>query len=32
MGFNEFLGAIFGNKSKRDMKEIQPWVDRKSGV
>jgi preprotein translocase subunit SecA len=28
MGFNEFLSAIFGNKSKRDMKEIQPWVDK----
>ena len=28
MGFNEFLGAIFGNKSKRDMKEIQPWVEK----
>jgi preprotein translocase subunit SecA len=28
MGFNDFLSAIFGNKSKRDMKEIQPWVDK----
>ena len=28
MGLNEFLGAIFGNKSKRDMKEIQPWVEK----
>ena len=28
MGFNEFLGALFGNKSKRDMKEIQPWVEK----
>jgi protein translocase subunit secA len=28
MGFNEFLSAIFGNKSTRDMKEIQPWVDK----
>ncbi len=28
MGFNEFLGSIFGNKSARDMKEIQPWVDK----
>ena len=27
MGFNEFLSSIFGNKSTRDMKEIQPWVD-----
>ena len=23
MGFNEFLSSIFGNKSTRDMKEIQ---------
>ena len=28
MGFNEFLSSIFGNKSSRDMKEIQPWVDK----
>ena len=28
MGFNEILGSIFGNKSNRDMKEIQPWVDK----
>ncbi|MEG1866860.1 MAG: preprotein translocase subunit SecA [Bacteroides sp.] len=28
MGFNEFLGSIFGNKSVRDMKEIQPWVEK----
>ena len=28
MGFNEFLSSIFGNKSARDMKEIQPWVDK----
>lgn len=28
MGFNEFLSAIFGNKSTRDMKEIQPWVEK----
>ena len=28
MGFNEFLSSIFGNKSTRDMKEIQPWVDK----
>lgn len=28
MGFNEFLSSIFGNKSTRDMKEIQPWVER----
>ncbi len=28
MGFNDFLSAIFGNKSSRDMKEIQPWVNK----
>ena len=28
MGFNEFLSSIFGNKSARDMKEIQPWVEK----
>ena len=28
MGFNEFLSSIFGNKSSRDMKEIQPWVNK----
>ena len=28
MGFNEFLSSLFGNKSTRDMKEIQPWVDK----
>jgi len=28
MGFNEILSSIFGNKSNRDMKEIQPWVDK----
>ena len=28
MGFNNFLSAIFGNKSTRDMKEIQPWVEK----
>ena len=27
MGFNEFLSSIFGNKSTRDMKELQPWVE-----
>lgn len=26
MGFNEFIGNLFGNKAKRDMREIQPWV------
>lgn len=28
MGFNEFLSKIFGNKATRDMKEIQPWVEK----
>ena len=28
MGFNEILSSIFGNKSTRDMKENQPWVDK----
>jgi len=28
MGFNDFLGKIFGNKSQRDLKEITPFVDK----
>ena len=28
MSFNSFLSKIFGNKSQRDLKEIQPIVDR----
>jgi preprotein translocase subunit SecA len=28
MGFNEFLSSVFGNKSTRDMKEIQPLVEK----
>lgn len=28
MGFNSFISKLFGNKSTRDMKEIQPWVDK----
>ena len=32
MGFNEFLSSIFGNKSTRDMKEIQPWVNKIKAV
>ncbi len=28
MGFNEILSSIFGNKSTRVMKEIQPWVEK----
>jgi preprotein translocase subunit SecA len=26
MGFYEILGKLFGNKAKRDMREVQPWV------
>ena len=32
MGFNEFLSKIFGNKSQRDLKEIQPYIDRIKSV
>ena len=28
MGFNEFISKIFGNKATRDMREIQPWVEK----
>ena len=28
MGFNEFISKLFGNKAKRDMREIQPWVEK----
>lgn len=28
MNLNNFLSKIFGNKATRDMKEIQPWVER----
>ncbi len=28
MSLNSFLSKIFGNKSQRDLKEIQPIVDR----
>ena len=28
MGFNEFISKLFGNKATRDMKEIQPWVNK----
>ncbi|MBR5533166.1 MAG: preprotein translocase subunit SecA [Bacteroidales bacterium] len=27
MGFNDILKKIFGNKSQRDMKDIQPYVE-----
>ncbi|MCD7710343.1 MAG: preprotein translocase subunit SecA [Porphyromonadaceae bacterium] len=28
MGFNDLLKKLFGNKSQRDLREIQPYVDR----
>ena len=28
MDINKFLSRIFGNKSTRDMKLIQPWVNK----
>ena len=28
MGFNEFISKLIGNKAARDMKEIQPWVNK----
>ena len=28
MGFNNFLTALFGNKSQRDLKEINPYVEK----
>ncbi len=32
MGFNDFLGKIFGSKGQRDLKEITPFVDRIKAV
>ncbi len=32
MGFNEFIIKIFGNNASRDMKEIQPWVEKVKAV
>ena len=32
MGFNDFLVKIFGNKASRDIREIQPWVDKVKAV
>lgn len=32
MGFIDFLSKLFGNKSQRDLKEIQPWVDKVKNV
>ena len=28
MGFNSLISKLFGNKSSRDMREIQPWVEK----
>jgi len=28
MGLNEVISKLFGNKSTRDMREIQPWVEK----
>ena len=28
MGINSFLSKLFGNKAQRDMREIQPYVDK----
>ncbi|MBO4499015.1 MAG: preprotein translocase subunit SecA [Bacteroidaceae bacterium] len=28
MGFNDFIGKLFGNKQTRDIREIQPWVEK----
>ena len=28
MGFIEFISKMFGNKATRDMREIQPWVQK----
>ena len=32
MGFNDFLGKIFGSKGQRDLKEITPFVDKIKAV
>jgi len=32
MGFADFLTSLFGNKSQRDLKEINPYVDRIQAV
>jgi len=32
MGFNEFISKLVGNKAARDMKEIQPWVNKIKAV
>ena len=32
MGFNEFISKLFGNKASRDIREIQPWVEKIKAV
>ena len=32
MDLNKLLSKIFGSKVTRDMKEIQPWVDKIKAV
>ncbi len=32
MGFNDFLTKLFGNKSQRDLKEINPYVEKIKAV
>ena len=32
MSFSNFLKKLFGNKSQRDMKEIQPYVDKINAI
>ena len=32
MGVNDFLKKLFGNKSQRDLKEIQPIVDKINAI
>ena len=28
MGFNDLLKKLFGNKSQRDLKEIEPYIQK----
>ncbi|MCC8153736.1 MAG: preprotein translocase subunit SecA [Tannerellaceae bacterium] len=32
MGFNEFIAKLFGNKSQKDLKEIEPYVQKIKNV
>ena len=32
MGFNDLLKKLFGNKSQRDLKEIEPYIQTMSCV